>query len=228
MRVVSVLTELFLAPVTGTARRWVFTLNNPEVELGQDQFDDMGARYLVFQEETVAQRHWQGYIEMDRPVRFSHFSTWLAGAHWEKAIGNGQQCTAYCTKEDSRTGGPWIFGELGTGQGRRNDIVALRDAIKSGKRGRELFDDDGVVSPAVKYGRGVEQMVAAYTMPRPRPNVVVTLHYGPAGTGKTHCCHSDDAYFYDGNANGFWNGYKSESKVCLEPFFYYLGLGALF
>jgi len=198
---------------TGTARRWCFTLNNPDVELGEDQFKDMEARYLVFQEETVNQRHWQGYVEMDKPVRFSHFSTWLPGAHWEKARGDGKANKEYCTKEESRTAGPWEFGVLGRGSGSRTDILSLRDAIKSGKRGVGLYDDDVVCGPAVKYGRGVEQMVAAYTVPVPRPDVVVTLHFGPAGTGKTHCCHSADAYFYDGNANGFWNGYKGESKV---------------
>jgi len=173
----------------------------------------MGARYLVFQEEEVNTRHWQGYIEMDKPVRFSHFSTWLAGAHWEIARGTGQQCKEYCTKEESRTAGPWEFGVLGRGQGGRTDILSLRDAIKDGKRGRDIFDDDAICGPAVKYGRGVEQMVAAYTVPRPRPDVVVTLHFGPAGTGKTHCCYSEDAYLYDGNANGFWNGYTGQSKV---------------
>jgi len=191
----------------------VFTLNNPEVELGEDQFKDMGARYLVFQEETVNTRHWQGYIEMDKPVRFSHFSTWLGGAHWEKARGTGQQCHDYCTKEASRTGGPWIFGVLGKGSGARNDIVALRDAVKSGKRGRDLYDDDSIVSAAVKYGRGVESMVSAYSVAGPRPDVVVTFHFGPPGTGKSHCCYSEDAYRYDGGTNGFWNGYEQQTKV---------------
>lgn len=196
-----------------TARRWCFTLNNPEVQFANEEFEALGARYVVFQEETVNQRHWQGYIEMPAPVRFSKFATYFPGAHWEVAHGTGVQCKEYCTKEESRTAGPWEFGVLGKGAGSRSDLLALRDAVKSGKRGIELFDDDGTAASAIKYGRGVEQMVAAYTVPVARPDVVVTLHFGPPGTGKTYCCHSADAYFYDGNANGFWNGYTGQKKV---------------
>jgi len=203
---------------SGTARRWVFTLNNPTGLPQQEDFEEMGARYAIYQEELGEEthtHHLQGYIEMDRPVRFSHFNKWLEGAHFEKAQGTGEQCTDYCSKEDTRVDGtePFVFGELGRGQGSRSDIVALRDAIKSGKRGRDLYDDDGLVGPAVRYGRGLEQMAAAYSTAESRPDLVVTLHYGPPGTGKTYCCHSPDAYFFDGNANGFWNGYKSEHKV---------------
>lgn len=176
----------------------------------------MGARYLIYQLELGSAGetfHYQGYVEMPKPVRFSHFRTWLDGAHWEKARGTPQQCADYCRKEDTRQDGPWEFGVMGSGQGTRNDIIDLRDAVRNGKRGRDLYDDDSLVRAAVKYGRGVESMAAAYTVPIARPDVVVSLHFGPAGTGKTHCCYSDDAYLYDGNANGFWNGYHGQTKV---------------
>lgn len=189
-------------------------------------WEAMGARYAVYQEEMGENgtRHLQGYIEMNEPVRFSHFNEWLGGAHFEKAKGTSQQCTDYCTKEDTRIGGPYVFGQPNVKQGTRSDIIGLRDAIKSGKRGRDLYDDDRLVVPAVKYGRGVGELISAYTTPVSRDDVSVTLHFGPAGTGKTHCCYSADAYLYDGNANGFWNGYADQRKVCGGTFFILMGI----
>lgn len=175
----------------------------------------MGARYAVYQEEMGENgtHHLQGYIEMPKPVRFTHFDKWLAGAHFEIAHGTPQQCIDYCTKEDTRVGGPYSFGRRGVTQGQRSDILGLRDAVKSGKRGRELYDDDTLAVPAIKFGRALSDLAAAYVEPVQRDELSVTLHYGPAGTGKSHCCSSADAYLYDGNANGFWNGYRDQRKV---------------
>lgn len=221
----------------------MFTQNNPEGLLGESDFRAIGARYLVFQEEVgdLGTHHLQGYVEMRQPVRFSHFREVIPGAHWEPAKGTSDECEEYCTKEETRVGGPYRWGSRG-GQGKRNDLITLREAIKEGKRGRELFDDDSCLGPAVRYSRGVEKLVEAYDPPVRRDAILVTFHYGPAGkypspwgspaisslrlltfffffagSGKTHCCHSDDAYYFDGN-NGFWEGYAGQSKVILDEF----------
>ena len=112
-------------------------------------------KYLVYQLEMgeSGTPHFQGYIQMNKPVRFTHFHPMLERAHFEVSKGTPEQATAYCTKEDTRLEGPWVFGEI-QGQGKRNDIISLRNAIRDGKRGRDLFDDDSVVGPAVKYARG--------------------------------------------------------------------------
>lgn len=142
----------------------------------------------------------------------------MTHAHLEQALGTPEQCIEYCSKEDTRTGGPYAFGHrVASQQGKRNDIVALRDAIKAGKRSTEIFDDDCLVVPAVKYIRGMEKMIASYEKAPDRTDIKVTLHYGPAGTGKTRCCHSEDAYYFDGN-NGFWNGYNNQRKVIFDEF----------
>lgn len=143
---------------------------------------------------------------MPRPVRFTHFKG-LERARFAFAKGTAEQNTNYCSKEDTRTGGPYVFGEPSKGPGERTDILALRDAVRDGKRGRELFDADGTCGPAVKYSRGVGEMVAAYTPTPDRSDVSVTLHFGGAGMGKTHCCVEESAYLFDGDSGGFWIGY---------------------
>lgn len=157
--------------------------------------------YFIYQEEMGASgnHHLQGYIEMPRPVRISHFRPLLEKARFDVRKGTAQQASDYCDGMDYKLkidpddksivmSGPYKFGEISKGQGSRTDIVALRDAVKSGKRGRDLYDDDGLVGAAVKYSGGVQRMVDAYTAPKMRGEFRCILHYGPPGTGKTHCC----------------------------------------
>ena len=181
----------------------------------------MGAKYLVFQEEMGEQgnHHFQGYIEMPKTVRFSHFREWMDGAHFKPAKGTSDDNEKYCTKVDDPTylDGPWRYGVRSQGQGSRTDLLALRDAVKGGKRGRELFDDDEIASQAIKYGRGVESMVRAYSTALPRDDIRVVFHFGPPGTGKTWCCHQPNAYMAK-IVNGFWLNYKGESHVVLDEF----------
>lgn len=163
--------------------------------------------------------HWQGYLEMPKACRFSKFKE-LKGAHFERRQGTPQQADEYCSKEDTRVEGPFRFGEISKGQGTRTDLLSLRDAVKSGKSGLELFDDDAVAGLAIKYQRGVDALVSAYHKPTGRDDITVIFHYGPPGLGKTHCACDDveNPYFFDGNNSGFWNGYKGEDTVILDEF----------
>lgn len=204
------------------SRRWCFTLNNPKWILTETDFKEMGASYLVYQEEiapTTGTHHLQGYVEMPKPVRFTHFTKdWLEGANFRIAKGTPLQASDYCKKEESRLS-PFVeFGVLSQGQGQRNDLLALRDAVRSGKRGRDLFDDDEVAGAAIRYNSGVNSLITAYSAPLPRDNIRVVFCYGPAGTGKTRCAHSDEAYYYDGNGAGFLIGYKGEKTIIMDEF----------
>lgn len=187
----------------------------------QEDLDKLQARYCVYQEELGANgtMHLQGYLEFNKVVRMSWIKDKLNEdtIHLEKAMGTPQQCRDYCTKEDTRIGGPYEFGEIGKGSGSRNDIIKLRDAIMSGKRGRDLFLDDETCVAATKYAKGTQNMVEAFTDLPERDQVKVTFHYGPPGTGKTYCAHNKGAYLYDGN-NGFWNLYNGQESVIFDEF----------
>jgi len=137
---------------------------------------------MVYQEEVGEEgtHHLQGYLEFPKPVRRAHIAKTLDGAFIEKAKGTPDECDAYCTKVDTRVGEPCRFG-VRSSQGKRCDLLALRDAVRAGKRGRDLFEDDGVCSAAIKYPRGVDKLGEAYDPPVSREDVHVTLHYGPPG-----------------------------------------------
>jgi hypothetical protein len=202
-------------------RRAMFTLNNAEGIFAEEDFAAMGARYMVFQEEVGEQGtyHLQGYVEFPKAVRWSHIKRYLGDrVHLDNARGTPEQCKAYCTKEDTRVGGPYEFGEMGGCQGKRSDLLALRDAVREGKRGRELFDDDEVAGAAIKFQRGVGAMEQAYSTAPVRDDIRVVLHFGPPGCGKTHCAHQEDAYYFDGNNGEFWIGYTDQSTCILDEF----------
>lgn len=187
------------------SRGWCFTLNNPRGLLNEVDFKEWGADYMVYQEEIgeSGTHHFQGYIHMPIAARFSKFHPVLERAHFEKAKGSPLQNKQYCTKEETRISGPYEFGACPGGQGQRADLLALRDAVKSGKRGRELYDDDALAGSAIKFARGVQAMAESYSNGVRRDDLVVTFHFGTAGTGKTHCAHDDGAYYFDGMCISF-------------------------
>lgn len=183
-----------------TAKHWCFTLNNPSGLITQDDFEGWGATYLIYQEEMgeSGNHHFQGYIIMPKKVRFTHFKPALDGAHFEVKRGSPSQARDYCRKEGG-LGGPYEFGVFNAMEpGCRTDIMRLRDAIRSGRATRDIYDDDDLVGPAVRYARGMAELAAAYVPPVCRADLVVTLHYGPPGTGKTFSADSPEAYYYDG------------------------------
>ena len=208
-------------PLDPVSRRFVFTLNNPDGLITELDFANLGARYMVFQLEMGEENHtvhYQGYLEFPKAVRRSHVAKVLDRANIDVARGTPQQCEDYCTKEETRLEDPIRYGTPGGKQGKRSDVLALRDAVKSGKRGRELFDDDLTAGPAIRYCRGVAELGRAYNEAAERTDLRVIFHYGPAGTGKTHCAHHPGAYYFDGNSGEFWVGYSGQDTVILDEF----------
>lgn len=164
----------------------------------------------------------------------------LPGGHFEKAKGSPKDNIDYCSKvcvfvlltllfsnpfqEEGRVGGPYRGGvepRAGGSQGIRADLLALRDAVKGGKRDREIYDDDQLAPTAIRHGRGLEKLVSSYSTAKPRDDINVILLYGAAGTGKSHYARElagPEPYYFDGNGNGFWLNYKGESDCILDDF----------
>lgn len=188
----------------------------------EDDFVSLQASYMVYQEEmapTTNMVHFQGYLEFPIPRRMAWIKKVLGQTvHLEPASGTPAQCEAYCTKDDTRVAEPIRFGTLSQGPGARTDVLRLRDAVRDGKRGRDLYDDDLVAGAAIRYGRGVSDMARAYSTAPLREGVRVIYHFGPPGTGKTHCAYSEKAYFFDGNQGEFWIGYNGQETLVLDEF----------
>lgn len=120
-----------------------------------------------------------------------------------------------------RLGGPWEHGTPGTAQGNpvRHDLVRLRDAIRSGKRKRELLEDEGVVEVIAKYPRFAEMCYEAYA-PKDRDKPEVVLIYGPPDVGKTRFAYAEDADLWKApiGKGGWFNRYDGHDTVLMDDF----------
>lgn len=216
------------------ARNFLFTWNFPYELITEHDFDDCIA--LVYQEEIGEETgtpHLQGYVRFSRKLRVNTIKNMLVPTyptanriHFETARGTPTDNYNYCTKEGTRTDPsqePYVFGEFDAGQGKRSDIVDLRNAIRDQKSIREIYDDDSLVKPAGRYQTFLKSAIDVYQAVPARPNVRVRLCLGTPGTGKTYCCEQladgqtpADIYWKDGES--FWERYNGESIVIMDEF----------
>lgn len=205
------------------SKYWLFTLNNPTVE-GPDFLESAKAfadlTFILFQLETGEQGtpHFQGYVEFSERKRLPTLRALIPGAHWESRKGTQQQSITYCSKEDTRTAGPWSHGEATqTSQGARTDLTEAVATLRSGglKRVREEHPE-----VFVKFHRGLTAL-AHSDLPTVRDPPEVHLFFGPAGCGKTRSFY--DRFAATGRSipcsDGFWfDGYEGHTEVLLDDF----------
>ena len=103
--------------------------------------------YYIFQLEkapTTGRLHYQWYLRFASNVSLSRVAKifnsvcgGVSGVHCEIAKGTEEECVRYCSKEDTRVGGPWEFGERARA-GKRNDLSRVREILESGGGMREV------------------------------------------------------------------------------------------
>lgn len=203
-----------------------FTLNNPE---GLLDFDEEKMAYLVYQEEIgdgsdatpEGTFHFQGYCEFKNQYAMAAVKAMLGGdtVHIEARRGTQEQAIAYCKKDDTRVGDIFEHGQPREA-GKRNDLVAFKDAVRAGKRKRELFDDH--LSVLAKYPK----LYDALNSSRPERDipVEVILLVGPTGLGKTRYVYDkykgDDDLYVQPISNGttWWDMYDGHHFVLIDDF----------
>lgn len=216
-----------------TVRNVCFTIPNPTEELLTSlRAPKQGIRYCVWQLEispTTRTPHIQGYLELDKPQRFSGIKSLLScnTAHLEQRMGTRLQAIEYCRKTDSRapgdSSGPFEWGDGECTQGKRSDLQAACSTLET----------EGLLGVArqhptafVKYHRGFAALDAitrsAYT-----GKVRKVAIFGPTGTGKTWKALHDfgTCYVWNGISSGtvFFDNYQGEETIILDDF---RGLGS--
>lgn len=212
-------TGVILTPSQMSARRWCFTLNNPTRDLDFSNLQHV--RYASWQREqgSSGTTHFQGYIELRQPQRFSYFSSILAGAHFEQSRGSREQARDYTRKEESRTEGPWEYGNWSEGgSGTRNDLTAIQRKIQEGATEKEIGDE--FFADYLRYGSGIRRYMALCSAVEPRNfKSKVTVLWGPPGTGKSHYATSRGVAFILTSSNYPWfDGYKG-GDVLIDDFY---------
>lgn len=204
--------------------RWCFTINNPINLQPWSSLPD-GVRLLAYQVERGAEGtvHLQGYIAFTNARTFKSAKTFLGGdsVHLEVAQSTEDKCVAYCTKEDTRQSGPYVYGEAAK-PGSRSDIHEAAEALS--KTG-----DLTAVPPHIllKYSAGCKFLVSLLK-PRHRSINVITL-IGPTNIGKTFQCfcgllrplgHPDIVPYrlMFGNSGTWFDGYAFDQYLFIDEF----------
>lgn len=157
------------------AKNWSFTLNNfneEEILLLRNSASLPIVRYLVFQQEIGEEGtpHIQGYISLNTRQRLNQLKKLVGNrAHLEVARGTPVQNRTYCTKTESAV--PETVEEFGSipteERGKRSDISALADTIKSGVFDLKRLRDEHPEAMG-KYPRLVRELIQDH---QPAPHV---------------------------------------------------------
>lgn len=196
------------------SRYWLFTINNPNEE---DIPTTWEYRYLVYQKEKgdSGTEHYQGYVIFKNNQRLSAVKKINVRAHWEIRKGTHEQAYAYCTKEETRVEGPFVFGDEPK-QGRRTD---LEEATTHLLETRNVMENKQLYpSVWVRYPRGMNDLL---TYPPRDHNIapIVTWIYGPTGSGKTRMVYDTEKDIYPAPFNmKWWNGYTQQETVLIDDF----------
>lgn len=204
------------------SRYWCFTLNNPdETQDGDDPNHWGGLAYAVWQLERGENgtRHFQGFCVFTTKKSLSGCKRLSQRAHWGIMRTNVEACIAYCTKQDTREGGPWSVGERPRGptQGRRTDLERIKRRLDSGESVRAIAQDH--FSDYLRYAKGFNDYRKLVQQRRSTDPIVIIL-WGPTGIGKSRYASSvaprTHAYWKD--PGEWWEGYDGESVVVWDEF----------
>lgn len=131
--------------MAGKKSDWCITINNGDMVVFKTKVITQNIKtpgtfaYVVAQEEVGEKdhtEHIQAFIQFGTTRSFSFVKKLFPQAHIEPRNGTPQQASDYCEKEDTfKPGGErYKMGSLLTRdkQGKRNDVVAFKDAIIAG------------------------------------------------------------------------------------------------
>lgn len=206
--------------VRNPARRWMFTINNPDglLDLGGLSLSKM--RYCIYSEEMgeSGTNHFQGYAEFKNPVRLSWLRNNLFPGHYEVARGTRFECREYCRKMTDSTfiDGPYEWGSWDEGgQGNRADMTDLRDQIKLGKTNKELFME--FPGHLIRYWNGVQNARNLFAPVRNFKSQV-TVIIGKPGVGKSTRARLLCPTGYTKQHSNWWDQYDGVSDVIIDDF----------
>jgi len=200
-------------------RNLVFTINNwtEDDEQKLKEFAEERASYMIYGKEIGKSQtpHLQGYMELKKQTTFKTVKKGLPRAWLQQRFGTPKQASDYCKKDED-------FFEMGemSKQGERTDIKKVYEAIKSGKRKRDVAEEFPIVD--CKYHRGLDRYRSLVEQDERKGYRELEVHiiWGDAGTNKTRDCYEKGAFILnepDGDRL-WWSGYEGEKSIVLDDF----------
>ena len=217
---------------TTSFKNYVFTINNP----GPTDVEHLTAcveatkrdgppycRYIIYQYERgdAGVRHVQGYVQFRDKIRVKAAAKRLGGrAHVEPRRGSHEEARSYCSKEETRTEGPYEAGTPVLGAGDRSDLVALQQDLQGGMSMAEV--SDAHFGLFIRYPRSIQLYKQLHAKPRdPDVPTKCLIFWGDPGTGKTRRAYHDypDAFWVPGGNKVWFDGYAGESSIVFDEFY---------
>jgi len=190
-------------------RSYCFTWNNPTTF----DYSVLRCKYIIVGDEkapTTGTPHHQGYITWTSPMTWKNALKKLPpGCSLFVANGTQQHNIIYCSKEK-------ILHERGQRpqQGKRNDIVEVKQVIAQGGGMRAVID----VTNSYQAYRAAE-MILKYCERKRDFKPIVKWYWGPTGTGKTRRAMEEckDPWI-SGKTLQWWQGYDAHEHVIIDDF----------
>lgn len=200
-------------------RWWCFTINNP-TDTDKKQLDSLcdHVDYLCFGTEKGQKEgtpHYQGYVELSSPQRFSWLKKRLKRAYLAKRLGSRTQARDYCFKECDE---PFEYGTFKEDkQGKRNELLACKNILDNGGSLDDLWDQ--YFSTMLRYSRGMkEYMLRVAKKNNKNDKVKCVWIWGQTGSGKSRYAWEKFPAAYRKANNKWWDGYSGEEVVIWDDF----------
>jgi len=217
---------------------WLWTLNNPtEEHVPPNVWADV--EYTIWQHERGADGtdHIQGYVCFTIPKRLS----WIKEncddrAHWEPRAPNSDHDSAknYCSKEDTRVGGPWTYGsdaKIPRKKGERTDLKRVFELMSTGSSANDIMNTPDLFPVWARYYRAFEKFAMAKE-PKRSWITFTQVYWGVSGCGKSRRAHYEASLKADGTVGEpyyvlrkpqgnavYWDGYNGEKHIVIDEFY---------
>lgn len=217
------------------SRFWVFTINNPDhtdASLWTWLINDrkFAIESGVFQMEIGAEGtpHAQGYFKTSGKYKRQACVNKFKGVGWIEICKHQDRAILYCSKEETRTAGPFWYGGLAPGdkgktQGARTDLKRFADGILDGESMEKLAREDPVTY--VRNTKGVHALQQLVVQPKKRDFMTkLYIKWGRAGCGKSHSAFNDfgkDIYVLPKAKSGtvfWWPRYAGQETVIIDDY----------
>lgn len=208
-------------------RSYAFTLfykTRKDVVLLEEWLTE-NCRYAMFGEEVCPETgrpHLQGWCYFENERSWNALKKLGLGWHVEPTDKSFEANEKYCrglTKGKTPNEVVWVHGEF-PAQGKRTDLIAIRDRILNGERVNEMVME--MPDTYHIYGRTMREMedIAMQQVWRTEMTECLWL-VGVTGAGKSHFAlhdYTNETHYIWKNDNGWQDGYRQQPIVVMNDF----------
>lgn len=170
---------------------------------------------------TTQRLHLQFYVQRVSSTRFSWWKKNMPpGANLDRQRRTNIAAKEYAMKEDTRVAGPWEFGLFCGGQGKRTDLEEAAAVVRKYKDPEAVARVAGMDAVYIRHSRGLAALANAIGEDRTRAPLV-TIIFGPTGTGKSYSARQDspNAYYPDQDGTHTWfTGWNGHRDIVFDDF----------